>query len=83
MSTSPAELPALPTVATIMRRLERIFPDGTPNRVNAVAERAARTAFVMIYVGAVEGTDRWARPDQVTRMSDALDLMHGRSAPKR
>lgn len=25
----------------------------------------------MLYAGAVEGTDRWVRPDQVTKMSDA------------
>lgn len=62
-------LPPLPTVATIQRRLALIFPEGTPNRVNAIAERAAKTAFVMLYVGAV-GDHALIRPDQVTRMTD-------------
>jgi hypothetical protein len=31
---------------------------------------AARTVFVMLYAGAVEGTGRWLRPDQVTKMTD-------------
>jgi hypothetical protein len=31
---------------------------------------AARTVFVMLYAGAVEGTGRWIRPNQVTRMTD-------------
>jgi hypothetical protein len=32
---------------------------------------AASTVFVMLYVGAVAERDRWVRPDQITRMSDA------------
>jgi hypothetical protein len=32
---------------------------------------AAKTVFVMLYVGAVGGAGRWLRPDQVTRMTDA------------
>jgi len=32
---------------------------------------AARTVFVMLYTGAVEGTERWLRPDQVTKMTNA------------
>ena len=32
---------------------------------------AAKTVFVMLYIGAVEGTECWLRPDQVTRMTDA------------
>lgn len=32
---------------------------------------AAKTVFVMLYAGAIEGTDRWVRPDQVTKMTDA------------
>lgn len=31
---------------------------------------AARTVFVMLYVGALADEDRWIRPDQVTRMTD-------------
>jgi hypothetical protein len=30
---------------------------------------AAKTLFTMIYVGAVEGRDRWLRPNQVTKMT--------------
>jgi len=32
---------------------------------------AARTIVVMLYAGAVEGTNRWLRPDQVTKMTDS------------
>jgi hypothetical protein len=38
---------------------------------------AAKTIFVLLYVGAVEGTNRYARPDQVTKMSD---LQAGKTA---
>jgi hypothetical protein len=31
---------------------------------------AAKTIFVMLYIGAVTDRDRWIRPDQVTRMTD-------------
>lgn len=31
---------------------------------------AAKTIFVMLYTGAVEGANSWMRPDQVTRMTD-------------
>jgi hypothetical protein len=31
---------------------------------------SARTIFVMLYVGAIEGSQRWARPDQITKMTD-------------
>ena len=33
-------------------------------------EIAAKTIFVMLYVGAAEPNPRWIRPDQVTRMTD-------------
>jgi len=64
------ELPPLLPVAEIQERLLEIFPEGTPNRGYCTREIAAKTVFVMLYVGAVE--DRgWLRPDQVTRMTDA------------
>jgi len=63
-------LPALASVSTIHERLRIIYPDGTPNRNYCVREIAAKTIFVMLYVGAIVGTDRWLRPDQVTRMTD-------------
>ncbi|MCB1132533.1 MAG: restriction endonuclease, partial [Verrucomicrobiae bacterium] len=65
------DLPALPTVAEIQRRLELIYPEGSPHRGYCVREIAAKTVFVMLYVGAVEGSGEWLRPDQVTRMSDS------------
>lgn len=69
-------LPALSNWQSIHERLQAIFPAGTPNREHSVWEIAARTIFVMLYVGAVQGQDRWIRPNQVTRMTDdvASDL---------
>jgi len=64
-------LPPLPPVPDIHERLQRIFPEGTPNRNYCTREIAAKTVFVMLYIGAIEGARRWLRPDQVTRMTDA------------
>jgi hypothetical protein len=64
-------LPALSPWPVIHERLQEIFPEGTPNRNASVWEISARTIFVMLYVGAVEGRSVWLRPDQVTRMTDA------------
>jgi len=63
-------LPPLLPVPDIHERLQSIFPEGSPNRSNCTWEIAAKTIFVMLYVGAVEGADVWLRPDQVTRMTD-------------
>jgi hypothetical protein len=63
-------LPPLPTLEVILRRLPVIFPEGTDQRAHLTREMAAKTIFVLSYVGAVEGTDKWLRPNQVTRMSD-------------
>lgn len=71
MTHPSSALPPLPTLATIRRRLPLIFPEGTNQRSDATNELAAAVAFVMLYAGAVEGADRWVRPDQVTRMTDA------------
>ena len=54
----------------IHARLPVIFPDGSANREHSIWEIAAKTIFVMAYVGAVEGLSVWIRPDQVTRMTD-------------
>lgn len=54
----------------IQSRLKRVFPDGTPHRNYLTWEIAARTVFVMLYVGAIRGREVWLRPDQVTRMTD-------------
>ena len=64
-------LPPLIPWDEIHRRLPLIFPEGSANRDHSIWEIAAKTIFVMLYVGAVEGADRWIRPDQVTRMTDA------------
>ena len=63
-------LPPLLQVPDIRERLLAVFPEGTPNRNYVTREIAAKTVFVMLYIGAVYGVDRWLRPDQVTRMSD-------------
>ena len=60
-------LPALSAVADIHERLQTIFPEGTANRNYVTREIAAKTVFVMLYIGAVEGAERWLRPDQVWR----------------
>ncbi len=40
-------------VGEIQRRLQIIFPDGTPQRTYLTRAMAARTIFVMLYIGAV------------------------------
>lgn len=64
-------LPALLPWKEIHAHLPEIFPEGLVNREHCIWEIAAKTIFVMLYAGAVEGQDRWIRPDQVTRMTDA------------
>lgn len=64
-------LPPLLSWNDIHARLPEIFPEGSANREHSIWEIAAKTIFVMLYVGAVEGRDRWIRPDQVTRMTNA------------
>jgi hypothetical protein len=66
----PLELPPVPRLATIARRLEQIFPEGVSHRNYCVRDVAARTVFVMFYAGAIEGLDRWIRPSMVTDMTD-------------
>jgi hypothetical protein len=61
---------AIPPLHIIAERLPRIFPEGTEHRNYVVREMAARTIYVMFYAGAVEGSDDWIRPSQVTDMSD-------------
>ncbi|MFP3940778.1 MAG: BsuBI/PstI family type II restriction endonuclease [Thermoanaerobaculia bacterium] len=64
------KLPPLPDRPEIRTRLESIFPEGVVNRNYVTREMAASTVFVMLYLGAVEGTDYYVKPDQVTRMDD-------------
>lgn len=70
-------LPPLLLVPDIHERLQTIFPKGTANRNYVTREIAAKTIFVMLYVGAIDGEECWLRPDQVTRMSDAQAALAG------
>jgi hypothetical protein len=67
-------LPPLSDWQDVHARLPVIFPPGTPNRDHSIWEIAAKTVFVMLYAGAVEGAEYWIRPDQVSRMTDAAAL---------
>lgn len=49
-------LPALFAVTDIHERLHAIFPEGTANRNYVTREIAAKTVFVMLYIGAIEDT---------------------------
>lgn len=68
-------LPPLLSVPEIQNRLQIIFPEGTTNRKFVIREMAGKTVFVMLYTGAIEGNERWLRPDQVTRMTDAQTVL--------
>ncbi len=76
--------------SAIHARLPLIFPDGTPNRTYCVREMAASAVFVMLYIGAVEGRDRWLAPKHVMRMTaeqacisdDAARAAYGADAMK-
>lgn len=63
--------PKVPTLETISERLPLIFPEGAERRNYVIRDMAASTVFVMFYAGAIEGSDRWIRPSQVTDMSDS------------
>ena len=63
-------LPPLPPWRDVRARLPIIFPEGSANREHSIWDISAKTIFVMLYVGAIEGTGLWMRPDQVTRMTD-------------
>lgn len=59
----------LPDISTIQKRLERIFPEGIPDRNYVIREMAAKVVFVMLYINAVEGSNNWLTPKHVYRMS--------------
>ena len=73
-------LPPLSPVAGVHERLQAIFPEGTANRNYVTREIAAKTVFVMLYAGAMEGSGLWIRPDQVTRMTDVQSGLLGEAA---
>lgn len=51
-------------------RLQKIFPEGTPNRVYLTRMLAASTVFTAIYIDAVQGNDIFFGPKHVYRMTD-------------
>jgi hypothetical protein len=63
-------LPIVPSLQLISERLQLIFPEGTEHRAYVIREMAAKTIYVMFYCGALQGTDYWIRPSQVTDMTD-------------
>lgn len=70
-------LPPLLDIVEIHRRLLIIFPDGTPQRGYCTREMAARTVFVMLYVGAIGESAVWIGPKHVYRMGDAQSRLRG------
>lgn len=64
------EFPPVIPVELLKNWLAKIFPEGTAHRNYVIREMAAKTIFVMLYTGAIEGADRWFRPAQATLMSD-------------
>jgi len=64
-------LPPIPKRRTIRQRLGDIFPEGISTRLYCVRKMAADTVFVLLYVGAVEGSGRFLAPKQIYRMTDA------------
>ena len=73
-------LPPLLSVERIQERLFLIFPEGTTSRNYCTREIAAKTVFVMLYIGAIHGTNVWMRPNQVTRMTDTQASQHDENA---
>lgn len=63
-------LPPLLDVSEIHRRLLQIFPLGTPQRNYCTREMAARTVFVLLYIGAIEDSGMWMGPKHVYRMGE-------------
>lgn len=71
---SSSALPPYVPVSLVSERLIEIFPEGTPNRTYCTREMAARTVFVMLYVGAVAGMGRFLAPKHVYRMTEERAL---------
>lgn len=64
-----SSLPPYASRDLVAERLPLIFPEGTPNRTYCVRELAASTVFAALYIGAVEGADRYLGPVHVYRMT--------------
>ena len=54
----------------ILKRLQLIFPEGTPHRAYCVRELSASTVFVMLYIGALEGSNVYLCPKHVYKMTE-------------
>jgi hypothetical protein len=67
-------LPPLSSRAEIHKRLQIVFPAGTPHRNYCVRELAASTVFTALYVGAIGTSDIWFGPKHVYRMTDKQAL---------
>ena len=63
------DLPPYASRELVAERLPLIFPEGTPNRIYCTREMAASTVFVALYIGAIDGTDRYLGPIHVYRMT--------------
>ncbi|MDP3008140.1 MAG: BsuBI/PstI family type II restriction endonuclease [Methylococcales bacterium] len=72
--------PTVPSLSTVIARLPLIFPEGVENRQYCIREATAKTIAVMFYCGAIHGSDRWARPSQVTDMSNEQIALTDQSA---
>ncbi|MBI4756874.1 MAG: restriction endonuclease [Betaproteobacteria bacterium] len=73
-------LPPYISRAAIHQRLQVIFPEGVAHRTYCIREAAASTIFAMLYVGAIESTDRWVAPKQIVRMTDRQAARKGEAA---
>lgn len=62
-------LPSLPSIELIAERLPLIFLEGTEHRNYVIRDMAARTVYVMLYAGAIEGAGRWIRPSHIYFMT--------------
>ncbi|WNZ59103.1 BsuBI/PstI family type II restriction endonuclease [Myxococcus sp. MxC21-1] len=69
------KLPPYISRELVLARLQRIFPEGLPNRNYLVRDLAGATVFAMLYVGAVEGSGRYVAPKHVYRMGDEQAAM--------
>lgn len=65
-----SDLPPYVTREQVEERLQLIFPAGIPNRIYCTRQLSASTVFTMIYIGAVQGLNRYLGPIHVYRMTD-------------
>jgi hypothetical protein len=63
-------LPCLSSLGVIAERLPLIFPEGIEHRGYVTRDIAVKTVYVMLYAGAIEGTDRWIRPSYIYFMTE-------------